>query len=95
MTARRHWSTLVALLMIGGCAAGPDYERPELEVPENYIQSVEQGEAFANVPWWELFEDRLELLLETLEGRGAGARELPIPNVLTASIGQLSGPGRC
>jgi multidrug efflux system outer membrane protein len=55
--ARRHCSTLVALLMLGGCAAGPDYERPELEVPENYIQPVEQGEAFANVPWWELFED--------------------------------------
>ena len=57
MTTRRHRSTLVALLMLGGCAAGPDYERPELEVPENYIQPVEQGEAFANVPWWELFED--------------------------------------
>jgi len=57
MTARRHCSTLVALLMLGGCAAGPDYERPELDVPESYIQPVEQGETFANVPWWELFQD--------------------------------------
>ena len=24
------------LLLLGGCAVGPDYERPELEVPENY-----------------------------------------------------------
>ena len=45
------------LLVLGGCAAGPDYERPELEVPENYIQPVQQGESFANTPWWELFED--------------------------------------
>ena len=43
--------------MLGGCAAGPDYERPELEVPEKYIQPVQQGESFANTPWWELFED--------------------------------------
>ncbi len=43
--------------MLGGCAAGPDYERPELDVPENYIQPVEQGESFANTPWWELFQD--------------------------------------
>jgi multidrug efflux system outer membrane protein len=45
------------LLVLGGCAAGPDYERPELEVPENYIQPVQQGESFANTPWWELFQD--------------------------------------
>ncbi len=47
----------VLLLMLGGCAAGPDYERPELDVPENYIQPVEQGESFANTPWWDLFQD--------------------------------------
>jgi multidrug efflux system outer membrane protein len=45
------------LLVLGGCAAGPDYERPELEVPEKYIQPVQQGESFANTPWWELFQD--------------------------------------
>jgi len=45
------------LLVLGACAAGPDYERPELEVPEKYIQPVQQGESFANTPWWELFED--------------------------------------
>ena len=45
------------LLLLGGCAAGPDYERPELDVPEAYLQPVEQGESFANTPWWELFQD--------------------------------------
>ena len=56
MPARR---LLVPLLMalLGGCAVGPDYERPELEVPESYVQPVEQGENFANTPWWELFQD--------------------------------------
>jgi multidrug efflux system outer membrane protein len=44
-------------ILLGGCAAGPDYERPELDVPENYIQPVEQGQSFANTPWWEWFQD--------------------------------------
>lgn len=57
MTARRRLSTLATLLLLGGCAAGPDYERPELDVPESYIQPVQQGETFANTPWWELFAD--------------------------------------
>lgn len=48
---------LLTLLLLGGCALGPDYERPEIEIPENYVQAVEEGESFANMPWWELFRD--------------------------------------
>ena len=48
---------MLLLLALGGCAAGPDYERPELDVPETYVQPVQQGESFANTPWWELFQD--------------------------------------
>jgi len=43
--------------LLGGCAMGPDYERPELPVPESYVQPVDTGENFANLPWWELFGD--------------------------------------
>ena len=61
---RRAAGLAVFGLVLGGCALGPDYERPELDVPENYIQSVDQGESFANVPWWEVFEDpQLEALI--------------------------------
>ena len=64
MTARHYRSTLATLLVLGGCAAGPDYERPELDVPENYLQPVEQGESVANTPWWDLFADeRLQELI--------------------------------
>ena len=48
---------LLALLLLGGCALGPDYERPELGIPENFVQPVEEGESFANMSWWELFQD--------------------------------------
>ncbi len=48
---------------------GPDYERPELDIPETYVQPVDTGESFANMPWWELFEDEAlnELIRTALE----------------------------
>ncbi len=55
MGRRRY--TLTMLMILGGCALGPDYERPELEIPEQFIQPVEDGESFANMPWWEVFQD--------------------------------------
>ena len=56
MIDRRFAAMTLALL--GGCAMGPDYERPELPVPEIYVQPVDAGENFANLPWWELFGDQ-------------------------------------
>ena len=48
---------LPVLAFVGGCTLGPDYERPELAVPESYVQPVQEGESLANMPWWELFQD--------------------------------------
>ena len=57
---------LLSALAVGGCTLGPDYERPELETPASYIQPIQEGESFANTPWWELFEDpALQTLVET------------------------------
>ena len=49
---------LVVLLMsIGGCAVGPDYERPEVDTPENFREQIDQGATYANVSWWDVFQD--------------------------------------
>lgn len=57
---------LLSALAVGGCTLGPDYERPELETPASYIQPIQEGESFANTPWWELFDDpQLQVLVET------------------------------
>jgi len=48
---------LAALAVLGGCAVGPDYQRPELDMPDAYLQPVEEGESLANTPWWDLFRD--------------------------------------
>ena len=50
-------SAACLLLMLGGCMLGPDYQRPDIETPENYLQPIQQGESFANTPWWMLFQD--------------------------------------
>ena len=42
---------------LGGCAVGPDYERPEIESPEDYNERINQGAAIANAAWWTIFED--------------------------------------
>ena len=53
-----------------GCAIGPNYKRPEIEVPENFrgappVEPVEsestvdeeEAKQFADLPWWEIFDD--------------------------------------
>ena len=55
----------IAAVLLGGCTLGPDYERPELDLPASYVQPVEEGASFANTPWWELFDDpELKYLVE-------------------------------
>ncbi len=48
---------LGALLSITSCNFKPQYNRPEMDVPENYRFAQEQEEKYANVRWWEQFQD--------------------------------------
>lgn len=44
-------------LALGGCMLGPDYQRPEVEVPAAY-RFAEPGAAdVSNTAWWEQFQD--------------------------------------
>ena len=58
---------LVALLpLVVSCTLTPDYERPELEVPDGYLEAAPGGESVANLDWWKLFQDeQLQLLIRT------------------------------
>lgn len=46
------------LLLLVGCAMGPDYERPEMGAPETF-RMADGGDlrSFANLQWWELLQD--------------------------------------
>jgi multidrug efflux system outer membrane protein len=56
MSAARA-TTCSALLLLAGCMVGPDYQRPELDLPVEFQGTVQEGESIANLQWWELFQD--------------------------------------
>jgi outer membrane protein, multidrug efflux system len=50
-------ATLLAATLFAGCAAGPDYERPSVVVPERWRIEGQQAVDIANPRWWEQFND--------------------------------------
>ena len=58
-----RWPTLTgAALILGGCAVGPDYQRPAAIVPAQYKEMKgwklgAPGDDFAKGDWWKLFRD--------------------------------------
>lgn len=55
-------AAILLSVLVGSCAVGPDYKRPELAVPEHYI--VQDGwvpaapaDAQHRGEWWQLFQD--------------------------------------
>ena len=54
---RRLVLTASVALLVSGCALTPDYERPELDVPEKFLEPTPAGESIANLDWWLLFRD--------------------------------------
>jgi multidrug efflux system outer membrane protein len=55
---------VVLVPVIAACTLTPDYERPQLDVPDEYVLPADAGDSIANLDWWQLFEDvQLELLI--------------------------------
>ena len=44
-------------LALGGCAVGPDYQRPEVPIPAQWEISIQTANDLANTAWWEQFGD--------------------------------------
>jgi len=60
--------TVLLLQMLTACMVGPDYRKPELELPDQHrvLLSAEEGAALADIAWFELFSDPLlERLITT------------------------------
>jgi len=58
----------VLLLLVQGCAVGPNYVRPKVNAPTEYhgAEASAQQASFADLPWWEIFKDeRLKELIQT------------------------------
>jgi multidrug efflux system outer membrane protein len=64
----RRWRFMAAalVLLMGGCALTPDYERPDTGLPESFVQPTDPGDSIANVAWFDLFEEpALRSLIES------------------------------
>ena len=57
----------LALGLSSGCAVGPRYRRPALEVPQVFRgQAAAEQSSFADTPWWDVFKDEaLKGLIKT------------------------------
>lgn len=56
------------LFLSSGCAVGPSYQRPKVNVPTEYrdAEKSTQQASIADLPWWEVFKDeRLKNLVQT------------------------------
>ena len=66
---------LLALSFLSGCKVGPTYHKPLVSIPDVYHGPGEsqnaqaQAASFADLPWWEVFQDPVlqDLIRKTLE----------------------------
>ena len=65
---RAPFIALVLALVLAGCAVGPDYRRPDLDLPDTYRDAVAPADlpSVAALPWWQVYGDpTLKGLIET------------------------------
>jgi outer membrane protein, multidrug efflux system len=59
MNLRTRKNLILSLLILAGCSVGPDYERPEMPLPENYpaTGADSTGGDSEILGWWRTFDD--------------------------------------
>ena len=53
----RPWAVLLASAVLCACTMGPDYRRPDLDVPSVWRMDAAEGGEISNFPWWDQFQD--------------------------------------
>jgi len=63
---------LTAATVMSACTVGPNYHRPNMQIPDSFHASSEspqaesQATSFADLPWWQVFHDpQLQELIRT------------------------------
>ncbi|MGD8636578.1 MAG: TolC family protein, partial [Gammaproteobacteria bacterium] len=47
----------VAAAVLAACAVGPDYERPDIDMPDAWRVDYASSAELINKPWWQSFRD--------------------------------------
>ena len=63
---RRFFIAFTSLFLLAGCAIGPDYFRPKVDVPAGWLTADNGTENVINTAWWKQFQDPvLDGLIQT------------------------------
>ena len=74
---RRPLLVIALAATLVGCTVGPDYVRPAAEVPVAWRVDYPQAAEFANLRWWQQFQDpALDELIETALRRNYDIRKI-------------------
>jgi multidrug efflux system outer membrane protein len=66
----RRFSIALLSLLLASCVLGPDYQRPDVDIPSAYKYEIESAADTANTLWWTRFEDPVldQLIADALAG---------------------------
>ena len=67
----------LACALLGGCAVGPNYTRPDLGIPDKFrfAPNDSASATFGDLQWWDLYQDpRLQELIRTAMAHNADVR---------------------
>ena len=77
---------LLAVVLLAGCAVGPDYKRPAVDIPQSFRFEEKEAKSLANTAWWQQFDDPvLNGLIQI------AVQENKDLKIATARIGQFVG----
>ena len=91
VSTRNIWSGpsgVIALLVgaaLSGCTVGPDYQRPDIDVPAGWRLGPTEAEQISNVEWWDQFQD--PVLSDLVRTALASNKDL---KVATANVAQAA-----
>lgn len=54
---KKMFMILFAILCATGCAIGPDYMRPAIDIPQSFRYEIKEAVDTANTAWWKQFND--------------------------------------
>ena len=84
-TLRNGAIALVLVASLSACMVGPDYQRPEVDVPAAWRLGATEAVEIANIAWWDQFQD--PVLSELVRTALANNKDLEIA---TASVDQAA-----
>ena len=54
---KRSIIIVTTFLLLGGCAIGPDYKKPDIAAPPAWLMDMQKAQDMANTAWWGQFND--------------------------------------